>query len=381
MWAVDTERRVANTRRAGVRRAHLRAPIFPRPSSRAHLPAPVDAGARTEVDTTLSLFQPHPVRPRHGHATAVLAGRCSAHATKPKLGFPHFTRSGSQALRMVVPGRHGLRRCRSVAGTSKNPPLSMRGLAARGDDSALTVGHVHVRAPADRCRRKLVTHVVLTVRRANVPKIIAEKMRRAAESRGGRVPPPQPGRHTASAALSGPPHLLRDEIWRIVEQARATAMTWHPCRVPLPWHPCRVPLPCRIAESRAQGLRANKCVNRDAAKFRVMAGPRVGVKARPRTGSGRPATTLLCGTKERRGWPAGACPRAGLQSDPWAGHQTAEYDAATVDLVVSPRVLTIGLAAAAKETTFLRCRGDRVRDLPSHLSEGPSVQPSDHCSG
>ncbi len=174
----------------------------------------------------------------------------------PQLGFPHFTRSGSQSLRMVVPGRHGLRRCRSVAGTSKNPPLSMRGLAARGDDSALTVGHVHVRAPADRCRRKLVTHVVLTVRCANVRKIIAEKMRRTAEGRGGRVPPPQSGRHTASAALSGPPHLLRDEIWRIVEQARATAMTWHPCRVPLPWHPCRVPLLWQIAESRAQGMRS-----------------------------------------------------------------------------------------------------------------------------
>ena len=46
----------------------------------------------------------------------------------------------------------------------------------------------------------------------NPPDFIAEKMRRAAESRGGRVPSPQPCRHLASAALSGPPPLLRDDL-------------------------------------------------------------------------------------------------------------------------------------------------------------------------
>ena len=94
----------------------------------------------------------------------------------------------------------------------------MRGLAARDNGSALTVGRVDVRAPADRCWRKLVTHAVLTVRCANARKIIAEKMRRTAESRGGHVPPRLRRRHAASAALSGPPHLLRDEIRRIAGQ-------------------------------------------------------------------------------------------------------------------------------------------------------------------
>jgi hypothetical protein len=59
----------------------------------------------------------------------------------------------------------------------------MRGLAARDNGSALTVGRADLRKRADRCWRKLVTHSVLTVRRANVPKIIAEKLRRTAESR------------------------------------------------------------------------------------------------------------------------------------------------------------------------------------------------------
>ena len=140
---------------------------------------------------------------------------CPAH---PKLGFPHFTQSDSPSLRMVLPVRQGLRRRRSVAGTSKSPPLPMRGLAACGTGSALTVGRADVRAPADRCWRDLVTHAVLTVRWANVRKIIAEKMRRAAESRGGHVPPRLRRRHAASAALSGPPHLLRDELLRTAGQ-------------------------------------------------------------------------------------------------------------------------------------------------------------------
>ena len=46
----------------------------------------------------------------------------------------------------------------------------------------------------------------------NPPDFIAEKKRRAVESRGGRVPSPQPCRHLASAALSGPPPLLRDDL-------------------------------------------------------------------------------------------------------------------------------------------------------------------------
>ena len=60
--------------------------------------------------------------------------------------------------------------------------------------------------------------------------------------------PPRAGRrHAASAALGGPQHLFRDAIWRIAGQARATAMTWHPFRVPLP---------CQIAERRAEPLTA-----------------------------------------------------------------------------------------------------------------------------
>ena len=49
-----------------------------------------------------------------------------------------------------------------------------------------------------------------------------------------------------------------------------------------------------------------------ALAFCAMADPRAGPKARPRTGSGRPPTTLLCPTKESRGWPA------------FAGHDTGE---------------------------------------------------------
>ena len=36
-----------------------------------------------------------------------------------------------------------------------------------------------------------------------------------------------------------------------------------------------------------------------------------------------PATHgLRCDMRQSRGWPAGACPRAGLWPDPWAGHDT-----------------------------------------------------------
>ncbi len=183
--------------------------------------------------------------------------------------------------------------------------------AGRADAGRADAGRADVRAPADRCWRKLVTHAALTVRRANAPKIIAEntlrrrptiaapastraepnsswraKARhprlalvraakswmptfvgmtgervrvrpidsfiighrlRTAERRGGHVPPRAGRRHAASAALGGPQQLLRDAIWRIAVQARATAMTWHPFRVPLP---------CQIAERRAEPLTA-----------------------------------------------------------------------------------------------------------------------------
>ena len=79
----------------------------------------------------------------------------------------------------------------------------MRGLAARDGGNALTVGRADVRKLADRCWRKLVTHAVLTVRCASVRKIIAEKRRRTAESRGGQVLAWLRRRHAASAALSG----------------------------------------------------------------------------------------------------------------------------------------------------------------------------------
>ena len=49
----------------------------------------------------------------------------------------------------------------------------------------------------------------------NPPDCIAEKMLRAAVSRRGPVPSPQPERHMASAALGGPPHRLRDDPWRV----------------------------------------------------------------------------------------------------------------------------------------------------------------------
>ena len=159
-----------------------------------------------------------PAKPGHDTGLCGADGRSSYLPPAPQLDFPHFTRSGNQSLRIVLPVRHGLRRCRSVAGRSENPPLSMRGLAARDNGRALIVGHVDARASADRCWRKLVTHAVLTVRCAHARKVIAEKMRRTAESRGGHVPPRLRRRHAASAALSGPPHLLRDELRRIAGQ-------------------------------------------------------------------------------------------------------------------------------------------------------------------
>src|ERR1700729_3021059 len=58
-----------------------------------------------------------------------------------------FTRTGNQSLRMVLPVRQGLRRYRSVAGTSENLLLSMRGLAARDNRNALTVGRAEVLHP------------------------------------------------------------------------------------------------------------------------------------------------------------------------------------------------------------------------------------------
>src|ERR1700744_1235187 len=119
--------------------------------------------------------------------------------------------------------------------------------AGCADAGCADAGRADVRAPADRCWRKLVTHAALTVRRANAPKIIAENTPRTAERRGGHVPPRAGRRHAASAALGGPQHLLRDAIWRIAGQARAIAMTWHPFRVPLP---------CQIAERRAEPLTA-----------------------------------------------------------------------------------------------------------------------------
>ena len=119
--------------------------------------------------------------------------------------------------------------------------------AGCADAGCADAGRADVRAPADRCWRKLVTHAALTERRANAPKIIAENTPRTAERRGGHVPPRAGRRHAASAALGGPQHLLRDAIWRIAGQARATAMTWHPFRVPLP---------CQIAERRAEPLTA-----------------------------------------------------------------------------------------------------------------------------
>ena len=93
-------------------------------------------------------------------------GRCDALPDRGsnQLGFPHFTRSDRQSLRMVLPVRQGLCRRRSAAGTSENLPLSVRGLAARDNGGAMIVGHVDARAPADRCWRKLVTHAALTVR-------------------------------------------------------------------------------------------------------------------------------------------------------------------------------------------------------------------------
>ena len=61
------------------------------------------------------------------------------------------------------------------------------------------------------------------------------------------------------------------------------------------WPPHAAAARAQVA-SLAKSLRANKCVNRDAAKFRVMA-------------------------------------------DPWAGHDTGNYDAAAIDSVVSPQTL------------------------------------------
>jgi hypothetical protein len=81
------------------------------------------------------------------------------------------------------------------------------------------------------------------------------------------------------------------------------------------WPPHAATARAQVA-SLAKSLRANKCVNRDAPKFRVMAG------------AGRPPTSFLRATQQSRGWPA------------FSGHDTGDYDAAAVDSVVSPRALS-----------------------------------------
>ena len=48
---------------------------------------------------------------------------------QPRLDFPHFTRSGSQSLRMVLPVRHGFTPASVRCPDIENPPLSMRGPA------------------------------------------------------------------------------------------------------------------------------------------------------------------------------------------------------------------------------------------------------------
>ena len=52
-----------------------------------------------------------------------------------------------------------------------------------------------------------------------------------------------------------------------------------------------------------------------------------------------PATHDFCSCHQQsRGWPAGACPRAGLRTDPWAGHDTSE-SASTRDGIIPSAAL------------------------------------------
>ena len=102
-----------------------------------------------------------------------------------------------------------------------------------------------------------------TVRCANVVKHIAENRRRSAESRRGRVSPRLRRRHAASAALGGPPHLLRDESSglpgqtvspRNAQRGKSTAgavsaQIWHAVFVS-PWfvNPCSM-IPCSTSSA------------------------------------------------------------------------------------------------------------------------------------
>ena len=97
----------------------------------------------------------------------------------------------------------------------------------------------------------------------NPPLFIAEKMRRTAESRGGCVPSPQPGRHIASAALSGPPHLLRDDFAHV--------------RTPHGQHGvCHELAPTAVRRFTSAGLRTSARPAVDALPLSRAAKPRIG---------------------------------------------------------------------------------------------------------
>ena len=97
-----------------------------------------------------------------------------------------------------------------------------------------------------------------------------------------------------------------------------------------------------------------------------MAGPRVGLKARPRTGSGRPPTSFLRATQQSRSWPAGACPRAGLHPDPWAGHDT-EFRRVAVDALICPQALSSAFRNSAGQWDTAGVPGQwDTAGMPSH---------------
>ena len=91
-------------------------------------------------------------------------------------------------------------------------------------------------------------------------------------------------------------------------------------RVPPGWSRDGLDSPQRHEDTK--GLRANKCVNRDAAKFRVMAYPWAGPKAPPRAGSGRPTTSFFVPQSEAVGGRPSPAMTRGVRRD-------------AVDLVVS----------------------------------------------
>ncbi len=111
--------------------------------------------------------------------------------------------------------------------SGRSPPLPTIPPAAERELVAWAVNTAHHADFADRGHAHIYQEGLrippVRLYRAGVLQTDVQELK----SRGGRVRSPPPGRHTATAALSGPPHLLCDDLWcvRIARSARRGSRT------------------------------------------------------------------------------------------------------------------------------------------------------------